>query len=130
MTNLQELVTRATLLKKAGNLSESLSLFSQAFDLLVAEAMAYAQSKQAIFVDEIKDPEAINPEYTAKIKEYYHKNTNACLISNNMGVIFVEMGNLETAKEMFYQAIDLTPPEVEYPDPHQSLKTIDILESQ
>jgi len=49
--NSQELVNKAWSFKKEGKYAEALKFYSQAFDILISEASAYAHSQEGIFVD-------------------------------------------------------------------------------
>jgi tetratricopeptide (TPR) repeat protein len=118
-----QLVTRAAMEKKAGNLNEALELYSKAMNIIVKEAMKYAL-KYEDPLEESDGDKVIREEYMEKVREFYKKDEVVCRISNNMGVIFTEIGNIPAARDMFLQAIDLTPEHIHYPDPIESLEVI------
>lgn len=124
MTRITDLANIAAQEKKAGNREEALSLYSEAFDILVKEAMRYAL-KYEDATEKVDGELVARTEFKNKVKEYYRKDEVACRISNNMGVLFVELGNVQAAKDMFTQAIDLTPIGVTYEDPVESLHLLE-----
>ncbi|MGI5828246.1 MAG: hypothetical protein ACOX6V_04490 [Patescibacteria group bacterium] len=123
---INELAVKAAVEKKAGNLDQALVLYSQAMDQIVRAAMKYALKYEDV-LEKIGNTETIREAYLIRVKEFYRKDETACRISNNMGVIFVEMGNYAAAKDMFIQAIDLTPEDVDYADPVESLEAVESL---
>ena len=125
--NSQELVNKAWSFKKEGKYAEALKFYSQAFDILISEASAYAHSQEGIFVDKEENKKkvrAILPKHLDKVKEYLKHDKVACTVSNNMAVIFAEMGDNESAKKFFHQSIDLTPDNIDYPDPKIGLEEL------
>ena len=124
MEQIGELVIKAIILKRSGNIEGSLVYFSDAFDLLVKEAMNYALRFEEPKID-VDGQEKINPLFAARVHEFYKLTDVACKISTNIGAIFLEMGNLEAAKDFFYQAIDLTPDGLDFNEPLLSLQEIE-----
>lgn len=119
---IKEILDRAYRLKNDGNNEDSLKLYSEAFDLLVAEAAEYAKGLEAIFEDGQK--KTVSKKYLEKFNEYLKKDKQACVISNNMGVLFAQTGEKATAKSFFEQAIDLTPEGEKYDDPFIGLEVL------
>lgn len=120
---LQELITKAWNFKKEGKRAKALKLYSRAFNVLTQEAIKYTCG----FDDVIKDKGStrkILPKYFEKSKEYLKQSDVACKISNNMGTILAELGDIEGAKRMFEQAIDLTPEGIDYQHPKIGLKEL------
>lgn len=118
--NLQELLNRAWELKKSGERLEALKLYSQSFDILSKEAQKYAHNSEGTYEDIEENGEnvrKISTKFFDKAKEYLKRDKVAAVISNNMGTILAELSDYEGAKKMFEQAIELTPDNMEYPDP-------------
>lgn len=123
--DLQELLNQAWVLKKEGNLQKALSLYSQAFDILVKEATEYAHNSRNTVIDDEKTRKIL-PIYFSKSKEYLKKDKVAAIISNNMGTIFAELKDFKSAEKFFYQSINLTPNNEYYKDPHIALKSLKV----
>lgn len=122
--DLQQLVNQAQELKKKGDLYEALKCYSKAFDMIVDEAGDYARSTGPTHIDTVKDGKKIRtilPSLLEKTKEFLVKDKTAAIISNNMGTIFAELNYIEEAKASFLQAIELTPGNEKYEDPHIAL---------
>jgi tetratricopeptide (TPR) repeat protein len=110
--------------KNDGKNKDSLKMYSEAFDLLVAEAAEYAKGSEAMFTDAEK--KTVSKKYLEKFNEYLKKDKRACVISNNMGVLFAQTGEKASAKVFFEQAIDLTPKSEKYDDPYIGLEVLKI----
>jgi tetratricopeptide (TPR) repeat protein len=120
--DLKEKLEKANCLKNDGKLKGSLELYNEAFNLLVEEARNYASKTEKVFQSEEKNE--ISPGYLKKFNEYLKKDRQACAISNNMGVLFAQMGEKASAKVFFEQAIDLTPKGEKYDDPFIGLEVL------
>lgn len=122
--DLQAMLTKAWNLKLEGRMEEALKIYSKAFDVLNKEAMDYARSSKSAVQDE-GNTRKLLPKYFEKAKEYHKRNDASCKISNNMGVIFAEIGDIEAARRMFEQAIEFTPDGMDYPEPKIGLRELD-----
>lgn len=125
---LQELLNKASDLKKSGKHAEAFKMYSAAFDILVKEANAYAGSFKNTGYETIEEGKRTwtdTPAFFDKAKEYMKRDKNAAVISNNMGVILAGLGDLNNAKEWFRQAMGLTPDHMDYPDPQINLKNLE-----
>jgi tetratricopeptide (TPR) repeat protein len=120
---LQELLNQAWQLKKEGDLKMALNLYNQAFDTLIKETSNYAHDSGDTVIDDEKSRKIL-PAYFSKSKEYLKRDKVAAVISNNMGTIFAELGDFESAEKFFHQAIDLTPNNENYQDPHIALQEL------
>src|SRR3989338_3674805 len=105
---IQDIVYVAKQLKLEGRLDEALKAYSEAFDLLVKEAHEYARVHEGAVVG-IEATRKITPVLFEKAKQYLKQDKIAAVISNNMGVIFAQQENFDSAKKFFEQAIELTP---------------------
>lgn len=125
--DIQKLLDDAWIIKKDGNLTEALKLYNQAFDILIEEARAYARKSGQTIVDFEENGKQIRqilPAHFDKSKEYLKQDKVAAVISNNMGTVWAELGEFETAKKFFNQAIELTPDGMVYQDPHIALEEL------
>ncbi len=120
------MLEKAFNLKNAGRLEESLDLYNTAFNALVKDAEAYAKNLEEVFCPENGGncDKKISAKYLAKFKEHLKKDKCACVVSNNMAVIFAQMGEMASAKIFFEQAIDLTPEGEKYDDPFIGLEVL------
>lgn len=110
--DLQKLISRARQVKKEGKFKEALDFYNKASNILCKKASDYAYN--------------ISGErgHFDRTREYFKRNKTACITSNDTGLIFAELGNYDTAKKFFEQAIELTPDGVNYLDPKTNLKNL------
>ena len=123
----QELFNQAWELKKTGNLMEALKLYSKLFEILTAQATDHAHAQSGSFIDKMENGKKIriiSPKMFNETSNYLKKDKVAATISNNMAVIFAELGDFEAAKKFFEQAIELTPVDIDYPDPKIGLQEL------
>lgn len=126
--NLPDLLNKASDLKKKGKRVDAFKMYSEAFDVLVKEASTHAGSFENTGYESIEDGQKIwtdTPAFFEKAEEYMKRDKTAAVISNNMGVILAELGDAKGAKKWFKQAVELTPNQVDYPDPTINLKNVE-----
>jgi tetratricopeptide (TPR) repeat protein len=119
---IKEILEQAYCLKNDGKNEDALKKYSEAFDLLVAEAAEYAKGLEPMFEDGEK--KTISKKYLEKFNEYLKKDKRASIISNNMGVLFALTGEKASARVFFEQAIDFTPEGEKYEDPYFGLEVL------
>ena len=125
--DLQERLNKAWELKKSGDHMTALRFYHEVFNELGGEAAAYARMQPGTLTETIEGGEkvrTIQPEYLEKAKHYLRRDKIACTISNNMAVIFAELGDIASARKLFEQAIELTPEGFDYPDPRIALEEL------
>jgi tetratricopeptide (TPR) repeat protein len=120
--DLQNKINRAKEYKDNKKPLEALGIYNQVFSFLCKEAANYA-NKPGNFGDSGKTRE-IFPNCFKDAKEFLKKDGLACKISNNMGTIFAETGDIDSAEKMFKQSIDLTPDDMDYKDPIIGLQNL------
>lgn len=120
---LQEFINKAREAKQKGALRDSLNYYNEAFNMLIREADEYAHKQGGTFIDE-GDTRKIMPKLFEESKNYLKRDKVSAVISNNMGVIFAQLRDYETAERFFKQAIELTPDAVEYKDPQRNLEEL------
>lgn len=123
-SKIEELISQAELYQEEGKLKKSLKNYSQAFDILVRLALESARESKDVYIDENGNG-GIGEEYQRNIIRFFKSDELACEISHKMGVIFSLLGNDQAAKDMFTQAIDLTPEEVDFFEPYVMLNEIE-----
>lgn len=117
----QKNIAVANTLRQRGDFEQAIASLSAALDILVGEARAYAQISEPYPVG--RDG-VVSAAYLVRFNEYLKRDKSACMISNNMALLFAQMGNYSSAKIFFEQAIDLTPPGLVYDDPHIGLEAV------
>lgn len=120
--DLQNKVNKAKKYKEEGKLLEALGIYNQVFDFLSQEAANHAHKAEN--VKDAKKVRQISSGYFEDAKKFLKQDDLACKISNNMGTIFAELGDTDSAKSMFMQAIDLTPDDMDYKDPKIGLEEL------
>ncbi len=124
---LQELINKAIELKKGNKYPEALNLYNKALDILFAEASEYARKQKGSHMDSEESGEKIRkilPKHFDNAKIYLKHDKTVAIILNNMDVIYAENHDYESAKKLFEQAIELTPNEVDYPNPKVGLESL------
>jgi tetratricopeptide (TPR) repeat protein len=116
MDNIQELVNKAQELKEGGDFHAALACYSDIFDLLIKESDEYARKQEGSIID-VGKLRTITTKLFEESRKYLKRDKTAAIISNNMGSLFARLGDVDNAKKMFEQAIDLTPDDKEYTDP-------------
>lgn len=122
--DLQQIINKARELKAEGKLEASLSVYDSIYDALINEAREYSRSIDGAVVD-IGKLRAITPKLFDETKKYLKRDKITCIVANNMGTIFAELGDFENAKKMFNDAIEFTPDDFDYKDPHIALSQLD-----
>ena len=120
MENIQELVNKAQELKESGNFEAALACYSDTFDLLIKESNEYARNQEGSIID-VGNLRTITTKLFEESRMYLKRDMTAAIISNNMGSLYARLGDIDNAKKMFEQAIDLTPDDKEYSDPKVGL---------
>lgn len=121
---INRLIDQASTFEKAGELASALEVYSKTLDFLVEQAKEYAQLASPAVIEAIVGTGSISMEYLSKFNEYLKKDKTAALVSNNMALVFAKMGNKESARAFFEQAIDLTPKGECYDAPHIGLEML------
>jgi len=121
--DLQEKINKAVALKKQGKLVEALGVYDDVYNILVKEATKHANGIEGSTIDAGK-ASTIMPKFFKEADKYLKKDRTACVVANNMGTIFAELGDFENAKKMFNDAINLTPNDFDYKDPHIALEQL------
>lgn len=120
----QEKITKAWELKKEGSFAEALKLYKELHDELVDEASEHARQIPGTRIDE-GDTRKIMPSLFTESEKYLRKDNVFSTILNNMGVIYGEAGDKESARRCFEDSIKFTPEGVDYPNPKTGLKELE-----
>ncbi len=110
----QEKFNQAWELKKRGEFSDSMKLYSELYEQLILDAFEHMGGSVGLPIDD-----------KIKVDEYLKENNLACTILNNMAVILAEAGNKDSAKKYFKASIKLIPNGLDYQDPIIGLKELE-----
>lgn len=113
--------------RKLGKFTEAIEWYSKAEDGLVASISNEAlQEKKAEDSKPKTINDTLNPYYVdVAIRNKLRSDITYATILNNIGVCLLELGDIDSAREKFTYSIDFTPDDVDYPDPHNNLATIE-----
>jgi tetratricopeptide (TPR) repeat protein len=123
MDPVQQLVNKAQELKNEERLVEAAHCYKDILDLLSKEATEHARSVEGTRVDE-DTTRKIMPSYFIEVQKYLKRDRIYALVANNLGVIYARLGDSESAKKLFEEAIELTPDGDKYEDPKTNLANI------
>jgi Tfp pilus assembly protein PilF len=77
--------------------------------------------------DEVIDGEharSLDPHTFEAIREILRSDPTYAIIKNNIGMCFMEHGDIESAREQFKESIKTIPEGYNYPEPYKNLKSI------
>jgi tetratricopeptide (TPR) repeat protein len=77
--------------------------------------------------DEVIDGEharSLDPHTFEAIREILRSDPTYAIIKNNIGVCFMEHGDIESAREQFKESINTIPEGYNYPEPYKNLESI------
>ena len=112
----QEKFNKAWEFKKQGERVSALGLYRELYNELVDEAGEHVRQVPGTGVDE-GGTRKIMPSLFTEVEKYLKENKNFCVILNNMGVIYAEAGDKDSARRCFVDSIKFTRDNVNYPDP-------------
>lgn len=120
----QELINKAWELKREGRLKDALDLYLSVYDQLIKDASKHAGDVPGAEITERKTV-TMMPSFMTEAKRFLKKDKLACTILNNMGVIYAEAGDAESARNCFEESIELTPEGLDYSNPKIGLKELE-----
>ena len=110
---IQELTNKAAELNKAGEKTEALKLYNEAFEMLADEASKYAHTQPETFRDETtakgEEIRTVLPKLFDETKKQLKKDNTAYILLKNMAVIYHELADRDSAISALKQAIELAP---------------------
>lgn len=123
MNDMEQLLEKALKLEQQGEKDEALETLSHAFDILIDEAGAYARAEvgEGKEIDELR---ALAPTLIEYSTVFLRQNLTAAMILNNMGLLFLELGQYDAAVQKFEESVRLTPANIEYDDPSDNLQAV------
>ena len=114
--------------KKQGRYKHALETYEQGIERLMASVSAVVHSDESrCYTEEIVDGKRIRtvlPYVLMKTREMLRANPLYAIFTNNVGVCFEEIGQLDEARVHFAEAVELTPDGYNYPDPLLNLRRL------
>lgn len=121
--DIQTKLNQAWELKKEGKHSEALKLYQEVHDFLVDEASEHARQVPGTRIDE-GNTRKIMPSLFIETEKYLRRDNVFCTVLNNMGVIYAEAGDMDSARKCFEDSIKFTPDGTDYPNPKIGLEEL------
>ena len=121
---LQDLLNKAWKQKKTGDLAGALKLYKDACNKLVDGASEHAREIPGTRIDE-GDTRKVMPSLFTEAEKYLCRDNVYSTTLNNMGVIYAEAGDVESARQCFEDSIKFTPEGTDYQNPKIRLKELE-----
>lgn len=109
----QKKFNRAWMYKKERKYIEAMELYVELYRQLIKDAFEYLGGANGTFAED-----------KSKVGEYLKGDNLACTILNDMGVIFAEVGDKQSARKYFEESIRYTPDGINYENPKIGLKEL------
>ena len=123
--DLRYLINQAKDFKQAGKLANALSCYQAVMDQLCSEATEHARSYPDSYFDIKEQVRRFSPKYFEYADSYLKRDNLASVVSNNIGVIFAELQNFDSAKKYFLEAMKYTPEGEIYLEPEINLRNLE-----
>ena len=120
--------------RKMGEIYKAMQYYSKAQNLIISNIHKQICNPESLcYKDEIIDGKktmSVLPYYFIKTEEMLKSNPEYAIVTNNIGVCFYELGDIEAAREKYQESVEMTPSGYNYPDPANALKDLDELKEQ
>jgi len=120
--------------RKMGQFDNAMRYYSKAQNLIISNIHKQICNPESLcYKDEIIDGKktmSVLPYYFIKTEEMLESNPEYAIVTNNIGVCFYELGDIEAAREKYQESVEMTPSGYNYPDPANALKDLDELKEQ
>ena len=114
--------------RKSGEFRKALEWYSRAAEGIVSAVTDEVhKDREKCFRDEIIDGKktlVVLPYALEKTHKMLRSDQMYATIKNNIGVCFIELGNIDAAQEQFRESIEFIPDGYNYPDPYRYLESI------
>jgi tetratricopeptide (TPR) repeat protein len=114
--------------RKLGMFQKAIDWYTKAGEGMVSEAIEEVRKHpEKCYKDEIIDGKKVRkmlPYYMNKLGELLKANLLYSVMLNNIGVCFIELGDLDAAREKFNQSIEMIPEDSDYNTPFENLDGI------
>ena len=120
--------------RKMGQFDNAMRYYSKAQNLIISNIHKQICNPESLcYKDEIIDGKktmSVLPYYFIKTEEMLESNPEYAIVTNNIGVCFYELGDIEAAREKYQESVEMTPSGYNYPDPANALKDLDELKGK
>ena len=114
--------------RMSGELTKALEWYSRAADGMVSAVTEMVHKDQ----DECPGDEVIDetgtqdvvPRTVEKMREILRSDPTYAIIKNNIGICFMGLGDIDSAREQFRESIEHIPDDFNYPEPYKNLESI------
>ncbi len=114
--------------KKQGRYKEALDAYARGTDRLMhsVSAAVHADPSRCYRDEEVdgKRTRTVLPYVFIRTRELIRATPLYAILRNNMAVCLEELGAVSEARELYQEAIELTPDGYAYPDPHENLRRL------
>ena len=114
--------------RKNGEIDKALEWYSRAADGMVSDVTEIVhKERDKCFRDEVidgKNTRVVLPYTLEKIREILRSDPSYAIIKNNIGLCFIELGDIDSAREQFRESIEYIPDGFNYPEPYRNLESI------
>jgi tetratricopeptide (TPR) repeat protein len=114
--------------KETGNVQKALEIYEMGINKLFDRAIKLIADEEGCFSSTNDKGERVlnvSPKAFERIRELCKMDVTFAALRNNMGTCFVELGDYDTARQMFSESIDFTPDGLSYDHPRYNLSCID-----
>ncbi len=115
--------------RKMGRITEALDSYNEGTERMFELASAQVHKNPSLcYREEVIDGKAtrtVLPYVFVKTFELLKSNPLYATLRNNAGVCFAELGDIESARNLYMEAIEYTPDGYDYSDPVRNLESLD-----
>jgi len=114
--------------RKMRNYKKALEYYDMAYSFLMDKAIEKI-TEEGKFVKILQDKNKkevmhMEPGYLEEVKALLMSTPHFCTVNNNIGCIYMDVNDLESARKSFKDAIEFTPTGSNFPAPHLNLEKI------
>jgi tetratricopeptide (TPR) repeat protein len=123
MNEVWKIMDGAEKLKDAGELQAALEKYNEAFNLLIDMSGHYAR-EQEVAITDLKELRSKAEVLFAHSKDYLKRDSTAATILNEMGILFMDLGEHDNARQKFLEAIEYIPDGEDFSEPADNLERL------
>ena len=114
--------------RMSGELTKALEWYSRAADGMVSAVTEMVHKEQDDnlsneVIDETRTHDVL-PRTVEKRREILRSDPTYAIIKNNIGICFIGLGDIDSAREQFRESIEYIPDDFNYPEPYKNLESI------
>ncbi len=114
--------------RMSGEFTKAVEWYSRAADGMVSAVteMVHKDQDKCIrdeVIDEMKTQD-VHARTVDKIREILRSDPTYAIIKNNIGISFIGLGDMDSARQQFRESIEYIPDDFDYPEPYKNLASI------